>query len=109
MPTQASGTTRVFEKATRGLTEYARQPNGMIGMMRGFRPVRTSYKVITRRGGGPAVLLNRSTSCRTASVQKEGPGARLATNLECASSMIDLIACSVTPFSWWMCGGDVAA
>eukprot|EP00965_Chrysotila_dentata_P150036 4955418-Pleurochrysis_carterae.AAC.1 len=83
---------RVFEYASRGFTANARQPNGRIGMMRGFTPVRHST----------------STEWATAYVQKE-VGAPLATKLERASSMILRIARSATPFSWWTCGGHVVA
>eukprot|EP00965_Chrysotila_dentata_P005361 176571-Pleurochrysis_carterae.AAC.1 len=42
IPIQARGSMRVCEKEERGLTAYARQPKGRIGMTRGFRPVSAS-------------------------------------------------------------------
>eukprot|EP00965_Chrysotila_dentata_P024945 827158-Pleurochrysis_carterae.AAC.1 len=62
MPTQARGSTRVLEKAMRGLTAYARHPKGRIGIMLGLLPVRASYDETDRRGGGPVVRLSTSTA-----------------------------------------------
>eukprot|EP00965_Chrysotila_dentata_P117152 3871582-Pleurochrysis_carterae.AAC.2 len=42
MPTQARGSMRAFEYASRGLTANALHPKGSIGMMRGFTPVSDS-------------------------------------------------------------------
>eukprot|EP00965_Chrysotila_dentata_P106249 3508556-Pleurochrysis_carterae.AAC.1 len=42
MPTQARGSMRVLEYATRGLTANVRHPKGSMGMMRGFVPVKAS-------------------------------------------------------------------
>eukprot|EP00965_Chrysotila_dentata_P225681 6194922-Pleurochrysis_carterae.AAC.4 len=95
---QACGSTRVFEKATRGLTAYARHPKGKMGMTLGLHPVRASYEETDRRSGGPILRLSTFTAWRTAYDQKE-TGAWLATRLERASSMIDRIARSATPLS----------
>eukprot|EP00965_Chrysotila_dentata_P155060 5123613-Pleurochrysis_carterae.AAC.1 len=65
MPTQARDSMRVLETVERGLTAYARHPNGMMPMMEGFSPDASSYEV-TRLPGGHDVLFSMSTACATA-------------------------------------------
>eukprot|EP00965_Chrysotila_dentata_P125185 4138315-Pleurochrysis_carterae.AAC.3 len=56
MPTHALGSMRVFEYALRGFTAKARQPNGKMGMMRGFTlwpSVAVQYVYGMSHGVGP--------------------------------------------------------
>eukprot|EP00965_Chrysotila_dentata_P043042 1428966-Pleurochrysis_carterae.AAC.1 len=99
MPTHARGSTRVFERASRGFPAYARQPKGKIGIILGLLPVNASYEDIKNLCGGPVVRLSTSTAYRTVYVQNED-GARLASKLDRASSMMERIAISATPFNW---------
>eukprot|EP00965_Chrysotila_dentata_P218193 6190450-Pleurochrysis_carterae.AAC.3 len=66
MPTHALGSMRVFEYASRGFTAKARQPEGRMGMIRGFNtPVKHSQEDIGLCGG-PVVRFSTSTECATA-------------------------------------------
>eukprot|EP00965_Chrysotila_dentata_P152619 5043788-Pleurochrysis_carterae.AAC.1 len=98
---------RVFEYAGRGLTANARQPNGSMGMMRGFSAVSDPKEDVVPRGG-PIVRFSTSTAWETAKVQNP-TGAPQATRLERVSSIILRMARSATPMSWWTCGGHVVA
>eukprot|EP00965_Chrysotila_dentata_P109021 3601522-Pleurochrysis_carterae.AAC.1 len=79
MPTHARGSMRVFEYAGRGLTANALHPKGIILMIRGFSPQRSSYDEALE-SGGPEVRLSMSTAWTMAYSQKVA-GALAATML----------------------------
>eukprot|EP00965_Chrysotila_dentata_P065690 2176802-Pleurochrysis_carterae.AAC.1 len=60
---------RALEKAGRGLTAKARQPNGSMLMLRGFSPTSNSYDDAFVLGG-PVVQFKMSTACSAAWSQK---------------------------------------
>ena len=71
IPAHARESIDVFEYWSRGLTAYTRQPKGIIDMIRGLAPMRSS-KLVALSGWsvGPDVRLMMSIECCTASGQK---------------------------------------
>lgn len=98
-PTQARGSSEVFEYCSRGLTAKARHPNGMMGKTLGTRPVRISNEDRSPSSPvGPVVRLRTSIAINTAKFQKE-TGTPLEARKLRTRENTERIARSATPFS----------
>eukprot|EP00965_Chrysotila_dentata_P117982 3900225-Pleurochrysis_carterae.AAC.2 len=96
-PSHARASIVVLEYATRGLSAYARQPNGsMLMLVRGLIPVSSSYDDASVLGG-PQVRFRMSTAWVTAeSADGRSTGGRRDARV---SSIIEQMARSATPLS----------